>query len=134
MTTWTMEQVRQARGIYAAAVIDPIMLERARVDVMQAARRKMFRKMVEMARPFVIELNPADVRFHEEADPFGIKVTSWWEPHTQEVELRGGVRDGEILAFRDAPHGSLMVAVSTPIEYRCVGWSESDRRWVYGIR
>lgn len=147
MTTWSMDQVRQARGVYARAILDPTALSRARIDLMEAARRKMFKSMVATAHPFAIELHPDDIQFREDPHEFGIAVTSWWEPQTNEVELRGGPADGTVLAFASAPHGSIKLpqveaidwqrpatepVVSTlRLEYRCSGWSETSRRWIY---
>ncbi len=153
MSLWTMDQIGQARGLRAEAQISPEAIDRASFDMLGEVRRELAAAISTHAHPFAIEIHPQDLRFREvpgdkEWKPVAIRC--WWEPMTLEVELAGGEKDGEILEFRDAPHGPLMVAVSvsgnpfagsndiSPVgpaglvqRYECSGWREVKRRWVY---
>lgn len=153
-TVWTREQIQQARGLRAQAVVDQEMIDRrALLDVFAATRQRLARAIVEMAHPFAIEINPGDLHFEEVEEGFVVDVVACWRPTTKEVHFRGGARDGEILAIPNAgPFGTVRVprlalsamdasggvdpaALATLADlYECVGWHETDRRWIYEVR
>lgn len=154
MTTWTQEQISQARGIRSKVFLDQAAVARHGVD--SVIRDKMWKRMNDIAHSFALELHPDDIRFGEtEVDDVvaGVEVRSWWEPPTTEIELRGGgEHDGTRGDWHGAPDLPLFVpeppridrrtlhdppdteALPAPLKYVCTGWSETGRRWVYSPR
>lgn len=160
MTTWTVEQIAQAERIYGKVFVDEAVIARAAMDVMTAVRNKMFREMSGVAHTFGLELHSGDLEFHErpasvdEGEPrFTTRVEARWRPTTKEVELCGGPRDGEVMAFKYAGHPMSLIEVVAPvnpfaerdtspaplvethrISYLLTGWNEATRRWVYRLK
>lgn len=152
MTTWTMDQVAQAEGLYMRIVVDtdrhPDDLEPMR----QAAASRMAKGLIQAAHPFAIELHPADlvVKWEpNESMPWGEVGEMRWRPSTTEVEMRGGQADGQRLQIRRVGD-PINVAVNTSaawmredatapvltkhLTYELAGWNESERVWVYELR
>lgn len=150
MSAWSREQIAQARGIRAKVHVDQTLMARVRMDLMAATRQKMFKNMAHIGHSFAIELNPADVQFREAEDedhPFCTVMTAWWEPQVDEVEFRGGPRDGMRLAVQQ-PERPGLVREQQPIDwanvptepepvmsdiviYVVTGWHEQERVWIY---
>ncbi len=155
MTVWTRAQIEQARGLRAQESVSREVMDSARTDVIRAIHARLARQIIDFAHPFVIEIDPADLRF---VDHPGEKVWEpttvrcWWEPQTEQVELRGGEQDGTVMAVRGAPYAPLIVSVSASLmalgdvppqpiapvstrtlRFECTGWDEVARRWVYTI-
>ena len=153
MSTWTLEQIAQARGLRAEAQVDPVVIERGRVDVLRETKAKLARRLREFAHPFVIEINEADLRFSETPGDEAwepITIRCWWQPPTDEVELVGGQCDGmrlsvqrvgdpievarplrEVEFFETAANEPITLDRDT---YVLTGWREEERVWVYQAR
>ncbi len=147
---WTVEQINQARGLYARLLLDRALLAAGRESAMEVVRDKLWRKMRDLGHPFAIEVQPEDLQFREvDEDDQLVRVDCRWNPQTTTAEMRGGPNDGEIVDFRDA--GDPIIPLYFParpaslvgveldpsrlgpikVEYRLGGWSEHEHRWVY---
>lgn len=156
MSTWTLEQISNVRGLWAETTVDEARTTQADA-LWDAVRSELFKTLRHMAHPFAVELDGGDLEFHKSdvADrPWMFTVKARWNPSTHEVELRGGPADGRILAvarvgeslkvpvltapvyLMDAdlydPTGDL--TPSNAIRYDYAGWNESGRRWVYSAQ
>lgn len=156
MTAWTMNQVRQARGLRAVARVDAATLDRYGDDARESAVSKMARKLREDAHAFAIELDDRDFEvqwFKIEGQPWDMEVRVQWSPATTEVELQGGPVDGmrvtiphvgdalrvprfdDPVAMLDADaHCPTAVIPDLADTYELVGWREDERVWVYATR
>lgn len=151
MTTWTLEQIRQAEGLRFKVAIDT---DHAHVDEMKrAAASKMARGLVSEAHAFAIELHEADLSLQWTTDddqPWREWGVMRWHPNVREVELCGGPEDGQRLEIQRVGE-PLRVAVMAPwnpyevtsepdvllpssITYKLTGWREDERVWVYATR
>jgi hypothetical protein len=153
MTTWTMTQVTQAKGLFAKVALGVAPLTRTKnADaVTQETGREMFKQLVNMAHPFAIELHPGDmeVRWSRPADrPWHIDGEMRWRPSTNCVELRGGHLDGQRYAVQRVGDPLKVMRPAPPVwqredinptdtittmtdTYELVGWREDERVWVY---
>lgn len=145
MTTWTMEQVRHARGLRARAEVDAVDVERYGDDIRSAAASKMARSLIHMAHSFAIELcvDDFDVTWSDiDGEPWRVAADMRWRPSMRPVELRGGHLDGQrynikhigepLRVPRPAHPGDLTPAFADT--YELVGWREDERVWVYEAR
>lgn len=150
MTTWTLDQVRQAEGLRATLHLDAMLVERANLDVKAAAAEKMARRLTDMAHPFGIELHPADFEVQWETpedEPWHVVGRMRWHPDVCEVELRGGHLDGTRMAVQNVGQPLQFARPRRPVEffetaanepigldvdiYTLGGWREDERVWVY---
>lgn len=145
---WPLATVSAVKGLRTAVSVDPILMHRDREAAATAIRERLVKALSRHAEPWAVVIDPGDCRFLEQRDePFGVKVECSWSPATDEVELRGGPADGEVVAVRDVGE-PLKIAVRQPIHlemgdgpeaalttshvtYSLGGWSEGSRRWVY---
>lgn len=153
MSTWTLRQIDQARGLRAEAQVDPVLIQRGRLDALRETRAKLAQRLKEFAQPFVIEINEGDLQFSEtpgEKEWEPVTVRCWWEPPTNEVELVGGQNDGMRLAVQRVgmpiefarpmrPVEFFETAANEPVTldrdtYVLSGWREDARIWVYEAR
>jgi hypothetical protein len=156
MTTWSLEQIAQARGIHARCDVDEVEIGRHGDQLLGDVHRQLAKSMKHIGHSFAIEVDPRDVQLHKtsgpDAPPFVVIVEAWWEPQVTTVELRGGWKDGERMEYRDAPQPIRILKPPPPLmmsdtisahpfdpvdiaeTYVCTGWHEQERRWIYGPR
>lgn len=152
MTTWTMEQVRQVKGLRAAVHLDLELVDRSGGQAPIHAADKMVRKLIDMAHPFAVEPHPEDFDFIVERPaetPWAAILRCHWAPRTNAAILQGGPRDGERWAMQrigdpftvewltetpwldtDATHAEAAI-IPGRITYELTGWHEGERAWVY---
>ena len=154
VATWTLRQIDQARRLYAEAQVADEMVHRHGEDVvLEATRGELFKALRGLAHPFAIELDAGDLELlalRDPTTPWHVTVKARWNPSTNACELRGGPRDGEVIAHqrpgeplflpRIAPLPHLVNDDATSAasgradladRYELAGWSETHRRWVY---
>lgn len=144
MATWTLQQIDQVEGMYVRFVLD-------RIGELEKATQKASRKFIVDAHPLGVMVDSRDLVYDVGPGPNGTQlVTGRWRPMTAHVELLGGSRDGEVLAYAYAAIGRRLelpiaddlpwfaaerdarVRVLAPTEfYDLVGWREGSRRWLY---
>lgn len=151
MTTWTLRQIDQAKGLSWRTVIS----RRALLDsdglIVDAALKQAGLELVEAGHTFGIEIHPDDLRIEtsEMSEVCAVAGTVRWRPSTREVVLVGGPCDGSIYALRTVGEPLTVLARSLKpstllspqtaairldldrVIYRLGGWHETDRRWVY---
>jgi hypothetical protein len=152
--TWTLDQIRQVRSLYANARVDIEALERDAEAVMNATRHKLAKMLQHEARPFAVELHAGDLEFdecREDSAPFTITIRSRWNPTTNEIVLSGGRNDGQAMAIQkvgdpiripvlnaldafmsEDTHPATEISMNHDT-YELAGWAEHDRRWVYEL-
>lgn len=155
MTTWTLEQIRQARTLRASMTVDDELLVKYGEDVRLEAEAEMAKALMQLAHSFGIELSTAArdnyevVWERDEATPWRMIGRMRWNPSTNVAELRGGHLDGERLALREigepfrvprpmpspfydesATHATAAM-VEMADTYYLVGWRENEHVWVY---
>lgn len=151
MSTWTLDQIRQASRLRAEMVLD------AELDGAQPeAAEEMAKKLIDMAHPLGIELGLHPDNYEvvwevDESKPWEIRGRMRWHPSTHEVELRGGHLDGQRYTLerigepfrvpRSTPpvwaeREPLGPAEQTSLSdvYELAGWSEDARVWIYAVR
>lgn len=152
MTTWTIEQVRNVKGLRVTAALSQEQLARGYIDVQLATNERMAKQLIEAARTFGVEVNPADTEVRwsrDDEEPWVERGTLRWGPATREVELRGGHHDGLRLQVDTV---GTVILMATPREvdweateptevlaphvdqYHLDGWREDERVWVYSTR
>lgn len=154
MTTWTLEQIAQARRLRASLVIDAEILDRYGEEVCREAEGEMAKRLTHMAHPFGIELGTARDDYEivwerDDATPWHVTGRMRWNPSTSTAELRGGHLDGQRYALQrigdpfrvprpavtpffdeDATHASAAMTEMADT-YELVGWREDEHVWVY---
>lgn len=157
MTTWDMETVHNVGRLSAEARVDRAVLEVARVDVIEATRRKVAHEIIDAARALgAVEVHPDDIEAVElgldENETYvllGFRWRPFWRAIGAEIELRGGYADGETLTVRhDQLRRGIEVQLPLPAlsvreddteplgllsrtqHYELAGWRETERRWV----
>ena len=158
MTTWDMDTVHIVVRLGMAVLVDRAQLARATVDVREHTRQKAARQIVDAAHTFGVEVHPDDVSAVEvpgRRDAAAVMLNIQWHPGWRdagvEVELRGGLRDGQTMEVRhDQLQHGIIVALPMPSlsladvdaigpiestlvgseQYHLAGWRETERRWV----
>lgn len=155
MTVWTMDQVRQVRGLGATVLLDAGMESQSQGQASEVAADKMARKLIDMAHPFAVEIHRDDLSIERESPastPWTVRLTCRWQPTTNAAILMGGPRDGEKWAIQkvgdplrvevlgstgwlDNSATSAESALSIyAMTYELTGWHEAERCWVYTPR
>lgn len=146
---WTLAMVQDVERLGMAIQLDKGLLHRY-PEAKERTQQEMTRKLVRLAHPFGVEINPADVAFHESEEPFGLKIYAQWRPATTLVEFRGGHIDGQRMTvtpelirkpiriprlesnlFRPEEEALLPGTMSEPLQYDLAGWHEEERHWIY---
>lgn len=154
MATWTRRQIGQVSGLKTSAWLDEYSIVSTGGNALEWTKNRLCRMFITEARTFAVEVHAADVQYREsqtdDEERQNIRrIDAYWQPATHEIELRGGEKDGEILAVRDVWQ-PVVFAVSRPVEwfseslapsptspafdrvtYEMQGWREDERRWVF---
>jgi hypothetical protein len=150
---WSMEQVRQARGLHATLLVGLEVAEQPGVE--DVVRSKLAKRLADMGHPLGLEIDPRDVELSRRNDLPHLheaSILGRWNPSVTGAVLVGGPRDGERWALQRVGD-PLRVAVleQTPwldtsdvsaestvdirtVEYGLIGWHEEERLWAYGVR
>jgi hypothetical protein len=155
MTTWTLEQIRQARTLRASMTVDDELLMKYGEDMDIRAKGEMAKALVRMGHPFGLDLSTSELADYEvvwernEATPWHVMGHMRWSPSTRTAELRGGHLDGQRYNLRNigepfrvprpmpspfydesATHATAAM-VEMADTYELVGWREFAHVWVY---
>ena len=150
MTTWTLEQVKQVRGLRAHMTVDAELVERHGDEARNEVATEMAKHLTHMAHTFAIELHWDDLEVQwsdVQDEPWHLAADMRWCPPTKTVELHGGHLDGQRYAIQhvgepvrvprpmytqvDHPEDVITALADT---YELVGWREDERVWVYATR
>lgn len=155
MTTWTLDQIRQARGLRASLVVDVELVDRYGETVCREAEGEMAKALAQLGHPFGIDLDTTERDHYEvvwersDATPWHVTGRMRWNPATNVAELRGGHLDGQRYAIQkigdplrvprlvaspfydeSATHAAAAM-VEMADTYELVGWREDEHVWVY---
>ena len=154
MTTWTLEQVKQVRGLRAHMTVDAELVERHGDAARDAVATQMAKHLTRMAHTFAVELHWDDLEVQWSdvpKEPWHIAADMRWRPPTKTVELHGGHLDGQRYGLEHVGE-SIRVPKPAPFAwlpadlnpgdlvpdladtYELVGWREDERVWVYATR
>lgn len=151
MSTWTLHQIGQVRGLWAQADVDVELLMKHEVEVAAATRAELFDQLRHHAHPLAVELHIDDMELLRKdfaEKPWLVTFQARWNPSTNAVEMRGGPIDGAVYtvqkvgepikvptlnAARPWLHDDAAPATitSNTVLYEYTGWNEAERRWVY---
>lgn len=151
MTTWPRETVDKVSRVYSEVTVDASAYVRRGADVGVVLKENLAKGFIKRCTDECdVKVHAEDLVIFAERDlqrPWLTVVRIHWAPSTKDVELRGGhPKDGLVLAYQGAPHEMLITEqtgqrtedgrdVVRMIEHQwsMSGWSEDQRRWVYGL-
>lgn len=151
---WSQRQVFDVERIFTRLAVSRESIDKGGKVAIEGMRSRMVNELTQYAHPLGVELDEADIRFHDtREDAHGLDLiifTARWAPDTTEGILLGGPADGTRVSMPAAAHRwSFRVVVSkseaawTPgtaypaavefdtLDYRWAGWHEQERVWTY---
>jgi hypothetical protein len=155
---WDMHKVFAVRRAGAQVALDPDLIERAQIDVMEYTKDHLVKELQDVCRASaVVDIDERDVRFRQrETLDFGyplLMVRAQWMPTETVVSFVGGPSDGVLMQVTEShiwgplripvrddgptmwdPESPVVPVPLTVAVYEMSGWNNTSRHWLYQFR